>query len=405
MKLLKIISQLIIGTLFVFSGFVKAVDPIGGAIKLTDYFMAMHLDFLSSLVLPFSVLLAAVEFLVGIHLILRLRSELTSWLLLIFSVCFTGLTLYIAIENPVSDCGCFGDAWKLSNWATFYKNIIMLPFVFFIFWYRRKYHVLISPLRSVSLSVLFILFIVGVSGYSLKHLPIVDFRPYFIGSNIIEGMTIPEGAEQPEYETVFVMEKDGVRKVFGINDYPYNDSTWVFIESKSTMIKEGYIPPMNDFSLETLAGENITQDLLQSNEPLFFVIIPKFDKADLSNFKSVINLYFQQQKLGRKIYIVTSSLPDEVFRFDTKYGIGFDYLVADEIVLKTMIRSNPGVMLIQSGTVVGKWNLNDFNAEFIAKEPLSASIAQMTGIKNNLKYLFLGFLLISVILIFYKKLK
>lgn len=402
MKILKYISQLVIGLLFVFSGFVKAVDPLGFAIKFNDYLTALNIEFLSPIALVISIGLSALEFLIGIHILIGIRYKIVCWPLIILSIFFTLTTLYIALENPVSDCGCFGDAWKLTNWETFYKNLVLLPLSFIIFKYRNKHNDSIKGFRSILLSILFTSFIISISVYSLKHLPIIDFRPYHIGSSITEKMSTPPDAEKPVYETVFILEKDGQQKEFNVDNYPYNDSTWIFVDNKTTLIKEGYIPPIHDFSLQTINGDDITNKILNYNNPVFILVSYKLNNADFSNINAVINLHLQQKNHGYKFYILTSSMPNDIFRFDEKYGVGFDYILGDETVLKTIIRSNPGLILLNNGTIINKWNLNDVDAVPDFEYPLSKAISQQTKSKNKLTYLFLGLLLASIIIIIYK---
>ena len=405
MKIIKVICQLIIGGLFIFSGFVKAVDPIGGSIKFEDYFAALHLGFLDPLALLFSILLAAIEFIIGIHILLGIRLKLASWGAIVFMSFFTLLTFYSALANPVSDCGCFGDAWKLTNWETFFKNLIMFPFVLFLFINRKKYTNKLPEWRSVILSSIFIVFIVSVSWYSIKHLPIIDFRPYHIGANIPNSMSVPKDAEQPEYETTFTLEKDGVQKEFDVNNYPYNDSTWVFVDSKSTLIKEGYVPPISDFSLQTINGEIVTQKILENHEPVFLYVIPKLGNANIREFSNLTNLYLKQNEGKYKVYILTSSMTKDIFAFDSKLGIGFDYLIGDETVLKTMVRANPGLLLLYKGTIINKWNFNDIPSVEELQSSISYSISQQNKILERLIVIAMALSLLSIILILYKQKK
>jgi hypothetical protein len=225
-KFFRFSALLVVGFVFMFSGFVKAVDPFGGAVKFIDYFNAFGLGLLVPLSMPLSIILAAFEFLIGIHLVLQLRVRQLAWPTLVLAAFFTILTLYIAIANPVSDCGCFGDALKLTNWETFIKNLILLPLAIFIFWQRKNVVQPMASWRQWVLSTLFAIVILGVSWIGIEQVPMLDFRPYKVGTHLPTEMTVPADAEQPEYDTRFILEKDGVRKEFGLQDYPYTDTTW-----------------------------------------------------------------------------------------------------------------------------------------------------------------------------------
>ena len=254
MATLRGISRLIVGLIFTFSGFVKCVDPLGTAIKFGDYFGAFELDFLLPLALPAAVLMCAVELSIGLMLIFNIKVPWAAWMSVIFMAAFTPITLILAIDNPVSDCGCFGDALILTNWQTFYKNIAIDVFVIILFINRNKYKELFSkPKRIMATFVVFIA-VIGFEIFSLNRLPIIDFRPYKIGVNIPEGMTIPEGAQEPVYETTLIYQKDGVKKEFTVDNYPQGDD-WEWVSTDSKEIEKGYEPPIHDFSINLEDGD------------------------------------------------------------------------------------------------------------------------------------------------------
>ena len=248
------ISRFVVAAVFLFSGFVKAVDPLGTQYKLQDYLEAMGLsnDWIADWqTLGGAILLSLIEFVIGAMLLFAINRRVVSKLALLFMLIMTGLTVWIYIDDPVSDCGCFGDAIILSNGATLLKNIILLAATIAIAAYP-----LLMP-RFISLKKQWLIFnlstfgILTLSAYSLYYLPPIDFRPYHIGANIPEGMKMPEGAEQPVLETTFILEKNGERKEFTLENYP--DSTWTFIDSKTKVIKQGYEPPIHDFSIVRLS--------------------------------------------------------------------------------------------------------------------------------------------------------
>jgi hypothetical protein len=402
-QIFRTIALIAMGLLFAFSGFVKAIDPMGGAIQFTDYFNALNLTFLIPFSLPLSVLLSAIEFLIGVHLLFALRVKVLAWPALVMMLFFTLLTLYIAIFNPVSDCGCFGEAVTLTNWQTFYKNLVFLPLVLIIFWQRKKVICEVAPWRQWTMSVLFTALVLTVAYIGINSEPILDFRPFKVGTHIPTAMSIPEGAEQPEYDTRFVLEKDGVRQEFGVNDYPYTDTTWVFIESKTAMLKEGYQPPIKHFSLHSLAGIDMTAELLNADTPVFLLIAPRIEEMDQSNLKLLTDLHILSVEKGFAFYCVTSSLQQQIQEFDMKLQVGFDYLIGDETELKTISRHNPGLVLLYKGTVAGKWHAAELQTTSVFNEPLSAAFGHLHH-KNGVLAVVLSLMcLLSIVFLFYRK--
>ncbi|MFW6044045.1 MAG: BT_3928 family protein, partial [Marinilabiliaceae bacterium] len=359
-----------------FSGFVKAVDPVGGAVKFDDYFQAFQMDWLMSLSMPFSIALATLEFLIGIFLVLNLFPKRTTVVAFVFMVFFTILTLGLAIFNPVSDCGCFGDAITLTNWQTFWKNIIILIFATTLFVLRREVTSPFSYTRQTVCSLLMLLYIGGIAWYSLQHLPLLDFRPYSTGTHIPSDMSIPEDAPEPEYKTTFIMEKDGERKEFTEDDYPYEDSTWVFIDSKTEEISEGYQPPIQDFVLQHPERGDITDELMDRKTPLFLVISPKLEGITEDQAMKLAEFQQSCQEYDHELYIATSSSTNKIESFNAQTPVEFSFLSGDETNLKTIVRSNPGMLLIINGTIAGKWHYNDLPPTDAAEQPLSYALSK-----------------------------
>ena len=277
------VCRFLLGVTFIFSGFVKAVDPLGSFYKIQDYLEAFGL---LSWVPPFMPLLfgiglAAIEFCIGVFLFLGIRRSMASWVALLLMCFMTPLTLYLAIADPVSDCGCFGDAVVLTNWQTFGKNVVLLVAAVFAFKGRKLIIRFISHKSAWMVSMYTLLFIFALSFYCLSHLPIFDFRPYKIGTDIKAGMEIPEGAKGDVFETTYIMEKDGKRQEFALDNYipegakgdvfettyimekdgkrqefaldNYPDSSWTFVEAKTVLKEKGYEPPIHDFAILDLA--------------------------------------------------------------------------------------------------------------------------------------------------------
>lgn len=352
------IIRFLLALTFIFSGFVKAVDPLGTQYKINDYLIAWGMkDVVPDIMtLGASVLLCTVEFMIGICLLFAIHRRLVSRITLALIVVMTAITLWLAITNPISDCGCFGDAIVLTNWQTFWKNVILLAATAVICRWSTDMVRMISITNQWIVFNYSALFILAVAGWSLWTLPLFDFRPYHIGANIQEGMTIPEGAPQPQFETTFILEKDGVQKEFTTDNYP--DSTWTFIDSKTVQTAEGYIPPIHDFSILSNEGEDITEEVLSNEGYTFLLISPHLENANDSEFDRInqINEYSKQQ--GYPFYCLTASTQRAIDRWLEMTGAEYPFFATDEITLKTIIRSNPGLVLLHGGTVIGKWSHN-----------------------------------------------
>jgi len=349
------ISRAVLSMVFIFSGFVKAVDPWGGAYKIQDYFSAFELSGLNFLAIPLSFLQAAVEFGVGACLLIGIYKRVNSILVLLIMLFMTPLTLYLAIANPVTDCGCFGDALVISNWQTFYKNIFLLIAAVIVFlWYRH-----ITPFFThkayFSVAVWIYLFIIGVSSYCFYYLPVLDFRPYRIGANIPQKMKVPENAEHDVYEVRLIYSKDGQQKEFTMKDYPKGDNAWTFVDSKSRLIKKGYQPPIHDFVITNAEGNDITEETLSNPSYTFLLISHKLNQASDANVDKINDIYDFSKTKEYDFYALTASLPSEIQNWIENTGAEYPFCLMDDIALKTIIRSNPGLLLIKDGTIINKW--------------------------------------------------
>ena len=388
-KILVNISAVLLGLVFIFSGFVKAVDPLGTNYKIQDYVEAFGLskfvpDFLP---LMLSVALCCLEFMIGIMLLLRVRKRLASILALAMLLVMTPLTFYLALTNPISDCGCFGDALVLTNWQTFYKNVVLLLCAIVVFISYDKLGNLLSKKKEWMVTTWSFIFILGMSLYALYYIPVFDFRPFKVGVNIPEAMEIPEDAELSEYDTRFVMEKDGVRKEFGLDDYP--DSTWTFVESKTVLLKQGYEPPIHDFSLMSLeTGEDMTGDILERRGYTFLLVVHRVEEADDSDIDLVNEVFDYSVEHGYPFYALTSSPAEEIEAWRENTGAEYEFFLADDIVLKTVVRSNLGLLLLKDGTIWNKWSNNNLPDEFALSAPLDqVELGQQKEINNPMRFL------------------
>jgi uncharacterized membrane protein YphA (DoxX/SURF4 family) len=352
MKVVRLIARIITGLVFIFSGTVKAIDPMGSAYKFQDYFSAFNISFLKHMGLALAIVLCTAEFICGFSVLTGIRQRQGITGVMILMIIFTPLTFILALTNPVSDCGCFGDAIHLTNWQTFFKNVVLIIFAAILFTGRKKAEPLIKPsgewLVIGGATALFI----GFALYNLRYLPLVDFLPYKKGTDILASMTIPENAPADKYSTTFIYEKDGIKKEFDLSNYPANDSTWKFVEQRSVLLEKGYKPPIHDFSITAPDGTDMTQNILLHKGFSLLMISKKLPEArKLSILDGFALGKFCEQK-GIDFYVLTASGTEEV----NKYSAGLKIYSVDETALKTMIRSNPGYILLENGIIKEKWS-------------------------------------------------
>ena len=368
-KVIAEVCRLLLGVVFIFSGTVKAVDPMGGAIKIGDYLTSFGLDKLQPFTVLISFNLSALEFMLGVCMLLGVYRRYTTFLTLLMMSFMTPLTLYLAIFNPVSDCGCFGDALVISNWQTFYKNVVLLAAAIYVFIHNQRllqgytYHV------YWFVALWAYVFAIGFAYRNYNHLPILDFRPYKLGATIPALMSIPEGAPEDEYAYSFIYEKDGVQKEFSLENYP--DSTWKFIEARTIVKEKGYEPSIHDFSMTNLeTGEDITEEVLSDKNYTFLLVAHRIEEADDSNIDLINEIYDYAVEHGYRFYCLTSSLDDQIEQWKDKTGAEYPFCLMDDITLKTMIRSNPGLMLIKEGTILNKWSDSELPDEYALTDKL-----------------------------------
>jgi len=365
MKHIRLLSRVFTGIVFIFSGFVKMVDPLGSAYKFSDYFHAFGLGFLEPVSLPLAILLSSIEVTMGIALLLSYRMRVFSWLVMIFMSFFTVLTFFLAIYNPVTDCGCFGDALILTNWQTFWKNIVIQVFVVLVLLQRNNYPVVTG--KSVEWAVILVVFIFSssVSLYSYNHLPLLDFRPYSTGSNIPHKMIVPPDVPADVYETrlIYKNKSTGKDEVFSLETIPVDTNAYSFVDAQSVLISKGYEPPIHDFYVSTRGGNDITDIIIHDPGFSFLLISHNLSAADKNGLIKA-DEYAKFAKLYEDVrfYCITASSDGIIDGISQKLGLSYDFYQADEIALKTIIRSNPGLVLLKNGTILGKWHFNDFPA-------------------------------------------
>ena len=376
------ICRAVLAVTFIFSGYVKAIDPLGTQYKIRDYLTALSIgDYVPDwLTLGSSVALASLEFALGIFILFAIRRRFTTRVILAFMAVMTLITVWIAIANPVSDCGCFGDAITLTNVQTLLKNVVLTACAVVVCRCRERMFRFVSENNQWIAVNYTVIYIVATSIYSLYLLPRFDFRPYHVGANIREGMEIPEGAKMPRYENTFVMEKNGERREFTLDNYP--DSTWTFVERKSELVEEGYVPPIHDFTItDNATGDDITQQILDDKGYTFLLVSPHLESADDTNFGDIDQLYEYCQAQGVPFYCLTASGEDAIQHWRDITGAEYPFCMSDETTLKTVIRSNPGLVLIKDGTVIRKWSHNGLPKSEELNGPLARiEIGQMDDV-------------------------
>lgn len=354
------VSRTLLGIVFIFSGFVKAVDPLGTVYKIEDYLKAFGGFFTDLLPLAgaAAVILITVEFVLGVMMVCNIRTNWTSWLALAFYAVMTPLTLFIALTNPVSDCGCFGDAIVLSNWATFWKNVVLTALVIVLLCTKKALRQTFTGVAELGITAIAILFVTIWMAVTYKHLPAIDFRPYKVGNNIPALMEVPEDAEPDVYDIKLIYAKDGVEQEFTLQNYPKGDSTWTFVDQKSVLVKKGYEAPIHDFEIMTMDFDDITYDILESEEPVTLVIIydlTKIDREQIDKLRYIIHVL-------PKVYFLTGSGEEDIVALTEELGWDEETMLStfcytDPVTLKTIVRANPGVIVVQNGNIIDKYNM------------------------------------------------
>lgn len=344
------ICRFLLAGVFIFSGFIKANDPYGTAYKIQDYLEAWGFQHLIPDAFPYlgAMAMGVFEFALGFYMLFGIHRRITPTLMLAVMSFMTPLTLWLAIANPISDCGCFGDAVKLTNWETFWKNIVLLIAAISVFKWRKTGIVkLVSEKVDWLVALYGVVFIIIYTLYCIRELPVFDFRPYHIGADIRKGMEIPEGEKPTTYETTFIYAKDGVEKEFTIDNFP-SDTTWTFIDSKTRIKEKGYEPPIHDFSIMSQEdGTDLTDMILDDESYTFLLVAPHLRNADDSDIDLINEVYDYSLEHGYRLLCLTASSDEDIAMWQDNTGAEYPFALTDEITLKTIIRSNPGLVLLK----------------------------------------------------------
>jgi uncharacterized membrane protein YphA (DoxX/SURF4 family) len=396
---------MLVGALFIVSGLIKANDAIGFSYKLEEYFTVFGTPWMNDYALFLAAFVCILEIILGVAVIFGTRMVTVSWLLLLMILFFTFLTFYSAYFNKVTDCGCFGDALKLTPWESFTKDVVLLFFVLIIFFNRLRIHHqdlktdLINSFVAVLLIAVFswgvinwsfpvwfslalliaIAFVksamsrvpnsvvLGLSGlvasgftyYCLNHLPIKDFRPYAIGKNIEEGMMIPKDAPRDSVVMIFQYSKGGQIHEFTAEQLPEDLDTYEFVDRTDKVIRQGYVPPIHDFTITDANGSDYTEDFLHNENYSFMVVAYDLSKSNTEVQQKLNELASESEKEGYDFFGLTSTTVSETDKFRHEHQNIFPYYFCDATTLKTIIRSNPGLVLLKRGTVIEMWHYND----------------------------------------------
>ena len=349
------VVRLVLALTYLFSGIVKLVDPRGTQYKIEDYGAAFGISNLlpEGVPLTLACVLAIVEFLIGIYLFFGIRRRLATTVSICFLLVMTPLTLYLALKNPVSDCGCFGDALVLTNWQTFLKNVVLLVFSIIALKYYKLMPHFVGKKYQWMIALCAFVFAVLFASYNLWRLPVIDFRPYHVGADIRKAWH-DDQQNFGQFITTFIMEKDGMQKEFTLEDYP--DSTWTFIETRTIQTEPTKRTGVGDLLIQDAeSGEDITQQILDNEDYTFLLVAPYLEKADDGVMGELLSLYDFCQESGYNFYCLTSSSEKAIANWKEVTGAEYPFCLSDAVVLKTIIRSNPGLVLLHDGKVTGKW--------------------------------------------------
>jgi len=371
--------RIFVGLLFIFSGLIKINDPLGFSYKLEEYFEVFHVTFLNDLAVCFSILLCAMEIILGFALLIGVRAKQVAWGLLLLIIFFAFLTFYSAAFKVVQTCGCFGDAIPLTPWQSFSKDLILLLLIIIIF--KNKAHIkpLFAPKTGERLFLASIAVSVGFGFFTYSFLPIIDFLPYKVGANIPDEMKTPPGAMPDQYEITYHLKNKKTKDTKDITDKEYlssgiwKDNDWEIVgDPESKLVKKGFTPKIVDLAINDAQRNDYTKELTTNPFYSLWIVaydLKKTDGAAINRLNALAaNL---TSNFNMRTILLTSASPEEATAFATKYHLVSEIFYADGVPLKEMIRSNPGIMLIKNGTIVNKWHYHTVpDYEHLVKEYL-----------------------------------
>ena len=360
MKILTPISRIFVGILFIISGFIKLNDPLGFSYKLQEYFSAevLNLPFLEPYALAISVFVVVFEVVLGVFLLIGYKPKFTLWSLLLMIVFFTFLTFYSAYFDKVKDCGCFGDALKLTPWESFTKDVVLLALILIIFFGRKYITQIFSPIVTNSIAALSLILSLAFGYHVLMHLPSIDFRAYKIGDNLLQNMSTPPDAPKAVQEFTWTFDVDGEQQTIVTDgSYPNIEGTYVGVETR--IVEEGFQPSILDFSIES-ENEDFTEYYLNA-ERLLMLVSYNLETAEKEGLLKLKAISDEALKKGYTVIGLSASGEDVKNRIKQEYDLKFEFFICDEKALKTVVRSNPGALQLEKGTVQQKVHWNDID--------------------------------------------
>ena len=355
MKFLRALSRLIVGLTFIFSGFVKIIDPVGAGLIVEEYFKWLGFGQWHFLFQTIGIALSGTELLLGIAVLLGIRMKYACKVAFWFMAGFTLLTLILAVFNPITDCGCFGEALKLTNLETFLKNLVLMPFAIFLYLQRNKFIPIAPAAWEWGFAAVYALMIMGLSSYSYRHLPLIDFMEFKVGTNVASKLeNIPLNTEVPQFETVLIYSKDGKNYEFSIDNLP--DSTFTFVDSHTKQTRgKGVIKPM-DFAVSDINNLYVTDSLLAIKGPLFIISVPYMHKIREKKALRINRFIDTLNNQNLPVAILTGSGWRETVKVLEEFDIKADTYHTDFKTLLTFNRSNGGVVYFYDGTISRKWS-------------------------------------------------
>jgi len=354
----------LVGLLFIFSGLIKANDPLGFSYKLEEYFGVFHIQFLDSLSVAIAIFLCALEMFFGFALLIGTRGKQVAWGLLLLIIFFSFLTFYSAAFKVVQTCGCFGDAIVLTPWQSFSKDLVLLLLILIIFKKRADIQPLFKPVTEKRITYIAIALSFGLGIYTYNFLPLIDFLPYKVGSNILDEMKTPPGAQPDQFEITYHLKnsKTGEEKVMNDKDYIksgiWKDNSWKIVgDPENKLIKKGFTPKIVDLAINDASGTNYTNELLAN--PFYNLVIVANDlgKADARAMGRLNAIALDlAQNYNIRTVILTSNSATDADAYSKANHLFSEVFYADEVPLKSMVRANPGVLLMKNGTIINKWH-------------------------------------------------
>ena len=357
-------ARIFVGLLFIFSGLIKANDPLGFSYKLEEYFEVFHITFLNGFALSIAILLCALEMLLGFALLIGVRAVSVAWGLLLLIIFFSFLTFYSAYFKVVQSCGCFGDAIPFTPWQSFSKDLVLLLLILVLFFNRRKITPAFTSGRGDQMLIIAAVVSLGIGIYTYNFLPVIDFLPYKVGANILDEMKTPPGAQPDEYELTYHLKnkKTGEQKVMNNTDYLktniWKDNNWEVIgQPESRLVKTGFTPKIRDLAIQDAQGNDYTRELISN--PFYNIVIVAYDLSktdeDAINRLNALTLNLSQGYNTRTV-LLTSNSAQDAQAFSKRHHLLAEIFYADGVPLKTMVRANPGILLLKNGTVINKWH-------------------------------------------------